>query len=148
MQKRKRQETVESMSRSSIDYIERLEALQERTPEFEDLVSAMHGSFVQYELEKGFAVGYGLLHEIDCAIQKYFATAESVFPLHSHGEYEYFIVIEGEGEVVIGDERRPFKARDCIVIEPGQPHLWRYSTPVKMIAITVPASKGFPGDKG
>lgn len=136
------------MNKSGVDYIEKLEALQESMPDFEDLVSAMHGSFVQYELEKGFAVGYGLLHEPDCAVQKFFATGNSVFPKHIHDEYEYFIVIEGEGDLIVDGERRSFKAKDCIVIQPGQAHTWQYTDPVKMIAITVPASRGFPHDEG
>lgn len=136
------------MSSSNIDYIGKLEALQESVPSLEELISAMHGTFVQYEMEKGFAIGHGVLHEPDCAIQKYFVTGDAEFPVHVHNEYEYFIVIEGEGSITIGDSTHEFKARDCITIEPGQSHSWQYKTPAKMIAITIPASKGFPHDAG
>lgn len=136
------------MEKLAADYIAKLEQLQKTMPSFEELVSAMHGTFVQYELEKGFAIGYGLLHESDCAVQKYFATADTHFPPHVHDEYEYFIVIQGEGEVSIDGQSVPFKAKDWIVIEPGKSHSWHYATPVKMIAVTVPASEGFPHGKG
>lgn len=136
------------MNRSGIDYIEKLEALQETMPSFEELVMSMHGTFVQYEMEQGFAVGHGLLHEADCAVQKYFATGDSVFPEHKHKEFEYFIVIEGKGVVTIEGEKQPFAPRDFIVIRPGQTHTWYYETPCKMIAITVPASQGFPHGEG
>lgn len=130
--------------RSGIDYIEKLEALQETVPSLDQLVSEMHGSFVQYELEAGFAVGHGVLNDYECAVQKYFATGNSVFPIHTHEEFEYFIVISGEGTVTIDGKKTNFKAKDCIVIQPGQVHSWEYITPAKMIAITIPASRGFP----
>lgn len=133
---------------NNIDYIERLEALQETIPSLEALVSAMKGTFVQYKMDKGFAVGNGVLYDQDCAVQKYFVTGNSEFPKHTHDEYEYFIVIEGEGIVTIGDNTKPFKSKDCIIIEPGQTHSWFYSTPAKMIAIIIPASKGYPHDEG
>lgn len=132
----------------SISYIEKLEMLQETMPSFESIVSSMHGSFVQYEMDQGFAIGHGVLHDHDCAVQKYFATANSVFPEHIHDEWEYFIVIRGEGTIVIDGKESTFKAKDCIVIEPGQTHLWRYDTPVEMIAVTIPASRGFPSGEG
>lgn len=130
------------------DYIEKLEALQATMPSFESLITAMHGSFVQYELEKGFAVGHGVLNDHDCAVQKYFATGQSAFPQHTHDEYEYFIVIEGEGKVSIDGKEQAFKPKDFIAIAPGQTHSWYYNTPVRMLAITVPASRGFPDGQG
>lgn len=134
--------------KSNIDYIEKLEALQETMPPFEELVSAMHGTIAQYDLEQGFAVGAGLLHDCDCAVQKFFITGDSVFPNHTHQEFEYFIVIEGEGTVTIENKQITFKARDCIVVRPGQVHSWNHKTPAKMIIVTVPASRGFPHGEG
>lgn len=136
------------MTPEHIDYIAKLEALQENTPSFEDLVSTLHGSFVQYHMNQGFAVGYGLLHEDDCAVQKMFFSQQAEFPEHSHGEHEYFVILSGSGKVLIGEKETSFEPLDCIVIEPGQKHSWKFETNTKLIALTVPASKGFPNGPG
>jgi len=42
--------------------------------------------------------------------------------VHDHHEYEIFIAMKGEAEVETGGERRPFKAGDIEVHQPGVPH--------------------------
>lgn len=135
------------MDRGDIEAIENLEKLQKRIPRLEDLVAAIDGSFVQYEMERGFAVGRGCLWDHECAVQKYFATG-GTFTEHTHEEWEYFIVLEGTGRVFLDEEAREFGPHDCIVIEPETAHRWEYDTPVKMIAATVPASRGYPNGPG
>ena len=132
------------MDNASIDYIEKLEALQQVMPSFEDLVLALNGNFVEYNVAPGFAVGHGCLNNLDCAVQELFVSEGSVFPQHNHDEWEYLIVISGEGEVEIDGTKQPFHARDCLVIKPGQVHTWWYRTATKQICITIPASRGFP----
>lgn len=136
------------MQTNGINYIAKIEALSEVAPSFFNLVSTLDGTFVEYEVDGGFSVGNGLCHDGDCAIQKNFVTGGSIFPTHTHDEFEYIIILEGEGEVVIDDVRSSFQARDCIVIKPGQSHTWVYTKHTKMIGITIPASKGYPHGKG
>jgi quercetin dioxygenase-like cupin family protein len=133
---------------NGVDYMTKLQDLLEHPPSFEDLIADLSGSFVEYEVEGGFSVGHGVLHDEDCAIQKNFASAGAMFPEHTHPEYEYIIIICGEGEVIIGDERKSFRENDCIVIKPGQSHSWSYTKHTKMIGITIPASKGYPCGQG
>lgn len=45
--------------------------------------------------------------------------------LHLHPEYQLFLVLEGMGTRIIGDNIRPFKARDLVFTGPNLPHLWK-----------------------
>lgn len=130
------------------DYLERLESLLEHPPVLEDLVASMAERFVEYTVERGFAVGHGVLHDNDCAILKLFISAGTVFPVHIHNEYEYIIIVDGEGDYTIDGDTKPFKPLDCVVLKPGQLHTWYYRTNTRQICITIPASKGFPHGEG
>lgn len=45
--------------------------------------------------------------------------------LHLHPEYQLFLVLEGMGTRIIGDNIRPFKAGDLVFTGPNLPHLWK-----------------------
>lgn len=45
--------------------------------------------------------------------------------LHSHPEYQLFVVLEGRGSRFIGDSVNPFRAGDMVFTGPHLPHLWR-----------------------
>ncbi len=50
------------------------------------------------------------------------APGKSAFPFHSHRvNEEMFFVLEGQGEVRIGDERHPVRRGDVIACPPGGP---------------------------
>lgn len=57
-----------------------------------------------------------------CAVHyenKYFAA-----PLHIHPEYELILIEKGEGHAFVGDQVRPFKKGDFMLIGCNLPHLW------------------------
>jgi AraC-like DNA-binding protein len=45
--------------------------------------------------------------------------------LHLHPEYQLFLVLEGMGTRIIGDNIKPFKAGDLVFTGPNLPHLWK-----------------------
>ena len=135
------------MQPDGIDYLERIEALTRLAPSLDFLVQHGGGECVEYDVIGGFAVGMGLLSEHSCAIQKVFASSGTKFPEHCHDEHEYFVVIEGNGKYIVEDREYEFGPLDCIMIPPKAKHAWYYETATKMIVLTIPAAKGFPGGR-
>lgn len=45
------------------------------------------------------------------------------FPFHSHGaEWEFYLIMSGEGMVRAGKMRRKLRPGDCVLNPPGEPH--------------------------
>jgi mannose-6-phosphate isomerase-like protein (cupin superfamily) len=45
------------------------------------------------------------------------------FPFHSHlTEWEFYLIVEGTGEIRAGKVRRPLRPGDCVLNPPGEPH--------------------------
>ena len=48
---------------------------------------------------------------------------------HYHAEmYEIYLVAQGESVAIVSDERVPLKARDVLIVEPGEVHTFVEST--------------------
>jgi len=59
-------------------------------------------------------------------------------PLHIHKYHDEIIqLLEGEGEVVIGDEKRNFKKGDVFFVPKGVPHALRFGCVI--LSIYAPA---------
>lgn len=137
------------MLTNGVEFLERVEALTRLAPSLDNFVGDRDDRVIEYRIENGFAIGVGQVNDLDCAIQKVFLSGcGSVFPEHTHDEHEYIIIITGEGSVTVSGEERRFKPFDCIIIPPKAEHSFVFKTNTIMIAITVPASKGFPSGKG
>ena len=60
------------------------------------------------------------------------------YPVHVHRYHdEVILILEGEGEVVLGDERRILKKGDVFFIPKGTPHTTRFTN--KCMGIYSPA---------
>ncbi len=54
--------------------------------------------------------------------------APSGYPMHVHREHdEVIVILEGGGEVVLGDENRVVKKGDVFFVPKGTPHTTRFS---------------------
>lgn len=131
----------------SIDYISKLEMLSKCAPALSDLILDRKQNVVEYRIDGGWSVGYGVAHDSEYAIQKIFTTGGSIFPTHVLTENVYYIILEGEGVLVIEDTKREFKAKDCIAVPPGVEHSWYYRKHTRYIGVTIPASEGYPCGK-
>ena len=128
----------------SMSYIERLEELTQDIPALEDLVLAAEGAVVMYDTVTGKSMGYGIINTGAYSIQKVVHSAGTLFPLHVQDEHEYIIVVDGEAQLTKNDQIQTLKKNDCVVIQPGERHAWLFEANTTIIAITVPASKGYP----
>ena len=80
------------------------------------------------------------LTKIGCNVSEY-PPGKAAFPMHAHrNNDELFFVLEGAGEVRIGDETRPIRAGDFIGLpaDSGKAHQIRNSgdIPLKVLALS------------
>ena len=71
---------------------------------------------------------------------------EGIAVRHYHGEmYEIYLVAQGESIAIVNDERVPLKAKDVLIVEPGEVHTFVENTPDYFHFVI--QSPFVPGDK-
>lgn len=114
-------------------------------PELKRLVHQMTGSVATYEDPAGTVVNTGLMNRPDVAVLDCVMPEGVVFPEHLHGiETEWLLVYEGELEFTMGGTTRIIGPGDYVRIKPNHAHTSRALSPVRVLAVTMPADKGFP----
>ena len=99
---------------------------------------------IEYEMEKGTAIAFGLWKQKDVAVSRTFFSGDSIFPEHSHNEKEFIIVYEGQMNVTVEGKIITLTPGDLVTICPGQAHSAEAVVDTRIIAVTVPAAEGFP----
>jgi quercetin dioxygenase-like cupin family protein len=102
------------------------------------------GTVVEYKMDKGIGVAFGLLHEPTIAVARTTLSAGSKFPAHSHDEREMLLVYEGCLTVNLDGVDHVLHVGDSITICPGVTHYATTDVDTRTISATVPADKGFP----
>lgn len=133
---------VESNRACLLDGEEQSPFMKELKQRLSDLIKEKEGSHVEYFAG---AIGDALYKDKDVGVQMMFLAAGSQFPEHTHPqEKEWLIIIKGSATVWIDGVERHIKARDHIVIEPGQDHSGHANEDLWHIAISIPADDGYP----
>jgi quercetin dioxygenase-like cupin family protein len=127
--------------KNNVSNIDKLEELTKKLPPLTDLVLMAKNSITEYKVENGTCIGLALLNTEKVAVQKAVASAGTIFPRHTHEEHEFIILVEGE---MINNDGHKFFAPDVIHLNPNESHEHTFVTNCLVIAITVPASKGYP----
>jgi len=70
--------------------------------------------------------------------------AEFIHKHHYHDEVEILCLLEGKVIVLFKDVEIDLELNKPLVIEPQTPHVVKYLEDTKILAITIPAGKGFP----
>lgn len=107
-------------------------------------MSNIIGSKVKYEILKGKCEGTGLHNDGKVAIQMAWLDPDTVFTNHDHEEIEILIVHEGKMTVNMKDKTFDLEVGGLVKFEPKEAHLLETKEGCKLIAITIPASKGYP----
>jgi len=128
------------------DYVNKLKELTNKLAPLSSYIQNP-GNVVEYNLPGGKVIGWGLLNIPEIAVQKVFGVAGSSLPNHLHEvEKEIIIVYRGHIRITTDDGVHDLKAGDCLTVPPGKVHSSYSETNVELIAITIPAEKGFPSD--
>jgi quercetin dioxygenase-like cupin family protein len=108
-------------------------------------ISKFHNDHVTYDVVKGGCSGRGLLKEEDVAVLIAEHLPDTLFPEHiHHNNAEYVIMVTGELLNNMNGEEKLYKAGDCFIVPFGNIHSHYSKTGCKLIAITIPASEGYP----
>lgn len=126
-------------------YLKELKELTPRLPDLMEIVRSFNGDCVVYDLDVGETIGFGLLKNPLVAVQKARLTPGAEFPLHLHNEIEHLILYKGDLTINFSNgERVNMILGDHCKIIPGEAHSCYTKGGAWLIAITIPASEGYP----
>lgn len=121
-----------------------LRRLTSELPSLTELVREACANTVEYDTAKGRITGRGLMKSPEVAVQDLCYHPDTEFVRHYHDEHEWLVPYSGEIVVCVGDEEEVFGYGDCAYIPPRTSHCSRSHEMARVIAITVPASPGYP----
>jgi quercetin dioxygenase-like cupin family protein len=129
---------------------ENIKKLRELTPllDFSNLISVKSTPFIKLNMIEGESFMIGLHKEKDVAVAREFASMGTKFPEHKHEEIEYLIVYKGQVIIRVDDNDLILEKGDLLKLEPNQTHKAYFPEDTWFLAITIPASKNWPGEIG
>ena len=131
------------------DNLKRLKELSEQLVMLPQ-IAHIKGDMATYDMAKGICEGLGLFHVKQIAVQYATMSPDSEMECHAHdGMKEILICYEGDIEVSTKEIHNSFttiaaNVGGLVIIDPYLPHIVKSVEGCKMIAITIPASEGYP----
>lgn len=102
-------------------------------------------SYIEYNVNGGTCIGFGLLNQEQIAVQKIFISSGTEFPLHTHEiEKEFGIIYSGLLKVFVEDEEYIVNPGECIEFCCNQKHKVIALDDTWLIAVSIPAIDGYP----
>jgi len=108
------------------------------------VIGKAQSSWVEYKVESGTCFGFGLFKQDEVAVQRVFLSKGTIFPEHMHSCWEYLIVYKGNLQHCIGNDAKNLGPTNYVTISPGMTHAGKAKEDTWLIAITIPAGKGYP----
>ena len=126
-----------------MNYLAKLKELTEHLPSFEDLVG---NSCTATEVEtlKGNIFMFGLYNVPGISVARAFMSANTEIELHTHAEFELFVVYEGKMVLNVEDKVFEVEVRQSGYVLPNMPHSAYFPVDTKVVAIAIPSSEGYP----
>ena len=125
-------------------HLEKLRELTQEVKKLDSFVLEVDQDVIEYDLEVGSSIGYGLFHIDDVAVQRNDMTKGTIFPEHKHEESEFMVVYRGKARYEFDGKEKIVTPGKFIYFIPNQPHACEALEDTSMIAITIPADKGYP----
>ena len=123
--------------------------LHEGGPNLSDIIKTDSDDIIEYEvMDIGKAVAFGIYNVPDIAVSKVFISEGAKTLEHEHDTIEWLILYEGS--VMIDCEGQDWKINkgQGFYILNNSPHTVEALEDAWMIAITIPADRGFPSAAG
>ena len=123
-----------------------LQTLKELTPSLPNFPHGENGNgFKEYEMDCGTCFGWKLFESGDkIGVHRWFNSAGTEFPRHSHPEREWIIVYTGSMTLRYDTNDVVLKVGDYVMTPPDTAHSATFYEDCKYITITIPASEDFP----
>lgn len=125
---------------------ENLKKLKELTPRLGQLTLGHNNpgkNFIEYDVENGTCIGFGLHNEDAVAVQRTFMSKGTSFPEHSHEEWELFLVYHGHTKVKYNNTEVDLKKTEYLEFKPNEPHSAYACEDTWFIAVSIPSGEGF-----
>jgi len=128
---------------------ENLELLKELTATLPPFPAGeIFPNYSKYKMEKGTVMSWHLFDRGDkVAVDKWFASKDTVFSNHIHHAKEIIVIYEGKMTLYIGDKTTYLATGDVICIDPNQLHSSTIPEDCWFITITIPPAKEFIYDR-
>jgi len=122
-----------------------LEVLEELTNALSlKRMSDLSGNHVEYRAQVGTVLGFGLFKDGEVGIQRAFMSKGSIIHPHFHPEWEIVIVYHGKLKFRYDSKEQVIGVNEYIVFANSEPHDAEALEDTWMIAVTIPASEGYP----
>jgi quercetin dioxygenase-like cupin family protein len=133
---------------TSHNYIEELRAAATNVTPWEAVPKEHCPAMDEVKIAQGTLLMFALYRQPDICIARAFMSANSLIEQHTHGEREIIGIISGHATVRLNgnEELRELRQYDVIIFEPNTPHAFVVHEDTWMIAVTLPASEGYPHD--
>lgn len=122
--------------------LQKLEVLTEALAPLNKFVNGTPCDLMVYDIE-GTCLAEGLLNIPGVAVARSFMSRDSVFPRHGHDETEWLIIYQGSIEVATTEAVNVYSNGAGVAVYPGQEHTVKALEDTWMVAITIPASRGY-----
>lgn len=111
------------------------------------LIAKINEDHVIYSVEKGSCGGVALYKDEQMAIQLSFLGPDTILKNHVHDELEILICHEGDITVHMPGNDIDLERGGMVRIQPGTSHIAISKNGCRLVAITLPASDGYPNTK-
>ena len=122
-----------------------LRAITNGLPAFPKTTGPQLEGFKQHKMSRGTSLSWNLLAQEEISCARWFNSAGTEFPLHSHEQREWLIVYWGSMVLKIdGQAEQRLLPGMCSILEPGVAHSASFLEDCWCLAITVPYTSDWP----
>ena len=125
--------------------LEKLQMMTEHlAPTLTTKISGEPGNVVEFQMDRGVGVSFGLWNEPAVAVARSTISAGSKFPEHAHDERELILVYSGLASIFLDGKEKVLHPGDSVIVCPGVVHYVVCEEDTKFISVAVPSAPGFP----
>jgi quercetin dioxygenase-like cupin family protein len=126
-----------------------LDKLQKLTPKLTPIpfpkILETNENVTIHEMSCGTSIAFGLLQQDEISVARWFNSAFSEFPTHSHTQREWLIIYKGSMMLTIEDEEEQrLLPGQFVTIPPNTLHKARFLEDCWYLAITIPKTEEWP----
>jgi quercetin dioxygenase-like cupin family protein len=123
-----------------------LPKLPEKLPHLVDMIEHLSSQNIRYKVENGECLGMCLFNNESVAVQHACLTAGTIFPWHIHEHNsEWIIIYSGKlREILKSGKSFEIGPGGYVFCRAGEEHMQIAIEDTRLIAITIPASEGYP----
>ena len=116
-----------------------LETLRELTPQLDfPPTLEKHPGVLIHKMTKGTSIAFALLQQDEISVAKWFNSANTEFPVHTHRQREWMIVYEGSMFITIAnEEEQKLIHGEYTVVDSGITHSIRFTEDTWYLSITM-----------